>query len=77
MPKRELRLGKPREGCRAVARGAKATSPPNFFSTRIRPPEPSVLAGIAAIMLAASIGAAWSPIGRMLTVDLQRLLRSE
>jgi len=40
-------------------------------------PEPSVLAGIAAIMLVSSIGAAWSPIGRMLTLDLQRLLRSE
>jgi hypothetical protein len=36
-----------------------------------------VLAGIAAIMLGAAIGAAWAPIGRVLTLDPQHLLRSE
>ena len=49
----------------------------NSMFWKMTAPERSVLAGIAAVMLVASIGAAWSPIGRMLTVDLQRLLRSE
>ena len=39
--------------------------------------EPLVLAGIAVIMMGTAIGAAWAPIGRMLTLNPQHLLRSE
>jgi putative ABC transport system permease protein len=49
----------------------------NSMFWKMTAPEPSVLAGIAAIMLGAAIAAAWAPIGRVLTLDPQGLLRSE
>ncbi len=40
-------------------------------------PEPAVLAGIAALMLAAAMSAAWVPMRRVLTLDPNRVLRDE
>jgi len=40
-------------------------------------PEPAVLAGIAALMLAAAMAAAWVPMRRVLTLDPNRVLRGE
>lgn len=38
-------------------------------------PEPTVLAGIAALMLAAAMSAAWVPARRVLALDPNRVLR--
>jgi len=40
-------------------------------------PEPAVLAGTAALMLAAAVSAAWVPMRRVLTLDPNRVLRDE
>jgi len=40
-------------------------------------PEPAVLAGIAGLMLAAAMSAAWVPVRRVLTLDPNRVLRDE
>jgi len=40
-------------------------------------PEPAVLAGIAGLMLAAAMSAAWVPLRRVLTLDPNRVLRDE
>jgi ABC-type antimicrobial peptide transport system permease subunit len=40
-------------------------------------PEPAVLAGIAALMVAAATSAAWLPMRRVLRLDPKRVLRDE
>jgi putative ABC transport system permease protein len=49
----------------------------NAMLWEITAPEPAVLAGIAALMLAAAMAAAWVPMRRVLTLDPNRVLRDE
>jgi putative ABC transport system permease protein len=49
----------------------------NRMFWNITVPDPVVLAGIAALMLAAAMAAAWSPVRRVLKVAPLRLLRTE
>jgi len=49
----------------------------NNMFWRMTAPDPAVLAGIAALMLAAAAAAAWAPMRRVLRLDPQHVLRSE
>jgi len=60
-----------------VVGGLALRKVPHSLLREMTTPDPPVLAGIAALMLAAAMAAAWVPMRRVLTLDPNRVLRGE
>ena len=69
--------GRARIWCSASAGGFGLGKVLNSMFWELTAPEPAVLAGTAALMLAAALSAAWVPMRRVLTLDPNRVLRDE